>query len=80
MHTTEETITQEKLALARFPAPRVTTIDADEIAHANRPSTKMLLAMGRLGKPIYEGTVDPVVKHRRRATNKRARIARRASR
>jgi len=68
------------VALAKFPAPVVTTISADEIAHANRPSTQMLLAMGALGKPIYEGTVDPVVKARRRATNKRARHARRASR
>jgi hypothetical protein len=40
----------------------------------------MLLAMGALGKPMYGGTVDPVTKGRRRAANKRARIARRAGR
>ena len=73
-------ITTQQSALARFPAPRVTTIDADEIAHANRASTQMLLAMGRIGKPIYEGTVPGHVKARRRAINKAARRARRAAR
>ena len=60
--------------------PRVTTIEADEIAHANRPSTQMLLAMGRLGKPVYEGTVSGVEKAQRRRRNKAARKARRAAR
>jgi hypothetical protein len=73
-------ITIDDAALAKFPAPAVTTITPDEIAHANRPSTQMLLAMGALGKPMYGGTVDPVTKGRRRAANKRARIARRAGR
>ena len=80
MHTTEEKITQQKLALARFPAPRVTTITPDEVAHADRPSTQMLLAMGAIGKPIYEGTVPGHVKARRRAAGKAARRARKAAR
>lgn len=60
--------------------PRVTTISADDIAHANRPSTQMLLAMGALGKPVYGGTVGAVTKAARRRRNKAARAARRAAR
>ena len=70
----------ERNALAMFPAPHVPTITADEIAHANRASTQMLLAMGAIGKPMYEGTVPGHVKARRRRQGKAARVARRASR
>lgn len=45
-----------------------------------KPSTRMLLAMSRLGKPVYGGTVPAPVVARRRAANKAARKARRASR
>lgn len=60
--------------------PRVTTITREDIAHANRPSTQMLLAMGALRKPIYGGTVDPVTVRERRRCNKAARTARRVHR
>lgn len=60
--------------------PRVTTVTPEEIRHANRPSTKMLLALTATGKHIYEGTVPAAVKARRRAANKRARVARRRAR
>lgn len=40
----------------------------------------ILFGLNQTGKHIYEGTVDPVVKARRRAANKRARVARRAGR
>src|SRR5690606_33344161 len=69
----------EKSRIVRS-TPRVTTIEADEIAHANRPSTQMLLTMGRLGKPVYEGTVSGAEKAARRARNKRARAARKVAR
>jgi hypothetical protein len=45
-----------------------------------RESTRMLLAMARTGRPVYEGTVPAHVKARRHAANKRARVARRAAR
>lgn len=70
----------ERNAIAMFPAPRVTTISSDEVAHAGRASTQMLLAMGAIGKPIYEGTVPGHVKARRRRQNRAARAARRAAR
>lgn len=60
--------------------PRVTTISPEEIAHANRASTQMLLAMGALRKPVYGGTVDPVTVRERRRRNKAARCARRVHR
>lgn len=40
----------------------------------------ILLAMNHLGKHIYGGTVPEKVRLRRRARNKRARIARRVNR
>lgn len=58
----------------------VTTITPEDIAHAERPSTQMLLAIGRLGKHLYQGTVDPATKAKRRARNKAARAARRVHR
>lgn len=76
--------TQQNLAsLAAQPSgffPRVTTVTPEDIAHAERPSTQMLLAMGALGKPVYGGTVDPVTVAARRRRNKAARCARRAHR
>lgn len=42
--------------------------------------TGMLSAMGATGKHVYGGSVPDHVKARRRAANKRARIARRAGR
>lgn len=55
-------------------------VGADDIAKADRASTKMLLAMSRLGKPFYQGTVPQVVVARRRAKSRAARVARRAHR
>lgn len=40
----------------------------------------MLFALKRSRRPIYAGTVPAHVKARRRAANKRARVARRAAR
>ena len=60
--------------------PGVTTVTPEEIAHANRPSTKMLLALAATGKHVYEGTVPHAVKVARRRRNKAARRARRAAR
>lgn len=42
--------------------------------------TRMLLALTWLGKHVYEGTVPPAKKDRRRRQNKAARQARRAHR
>lgn len=61
-------------------APGVTTVTPDDIAKASSPSTQMLLAMGATGRKVYEGTVPAAVKAQRRAKNKAARKARRASR
>jgi len=60
--------------------PPVSTISAEEIAHANRPSTQMLMAISATGKHLYQGTVPAHIKARRRAANKAARIARKANR
>lgn len=57
-----------------------TKIEAFEVTEAQRASTQMLLALGRLGKHVYEGTVPAHVKAKRRAANKAARAARRAAR
>jgi hypothetical protein len=71
----------EQNALAKFSrVALVTLITPEEVAHANRPSTGMLLAIGAMGKPMYEGTVPGHVKARRRAANRRARAARKAQR
>lgn len=58
-------------------AENVTPLD---ISKAESPSTKMLLAMSALGKPIYEGTVPAAVKATRRRRNRAARAARKAAR
>lgn len=55
-------------------------VGPDDIAKASSPSTKMALALAATGKQVYEGTVPAAVVARRRAANKRARIARRAGR
>lgn len=55
-------------------------IGEDEAAKANSPGTLMAIALAATSKPIYANTVPPAVKARRRAANKRARIARRAGR
>lgn len=52
----------------------------DAYGGITKPSTQMALAMARLGKSFYEGTVPAVEVKRRRAVNKRARAARRLSR
>lgn len=49
-----------------------------ELAKASSPSTQMAIALN--SKRTYEGTVAKAVVARRRAKNKRARIARRAAR
>ena len=60
--------------------PRVTTATAEDIAKATSPSTKMALALAVTGKRVYEGTVPAATIARRRAKNKAARKARRATR
>lgn len=45
-----------------------------------RNATGMLVALSETGKHVYLGTVPAAVKARRRAKNKAARRARRASR
>lgn len=45
-----------------------------------RNTTGMLLALGHLGKHLYEGTVPAATVAKRRAKNKAARAARKASR
>jgi hypothetical protein len=60
--------------------PRVTTVTPDDIAKATSPSTKMALALAATRKRVYEGTVPGAVKAERRAKNKAARKARRATR
>lgn len=55
-------------------------IAALEVTEAQRTSTKMLLALARTGKHVYQGTVPGAVKSRRRAASKQARVARRIGR
>jgi hypothetical protein len=64
------------------PFPEVSVADKLDQADGDgfRVSTRMLLAMARTGRPVYEGTVPAAVKARRRAANKRARLARRSAR
>lgn len=45
-----------------------------------RNATGMLVALGALGKHVYQGTVPAATKADRRAKNKAARAARRAAR
>lgn len=49
-------------------------LDAPEL---ESPQSRMLIALNATGKPMYQGTVSPALKARRRAANKRARKARR---
>lgn len=51
-----------------------------EVTDHQKSLTAMLVAMGRTGKHVYEGTVPTAVIARRRAKSKAARRARRASR
>jgi len=67
-------------ARVKNSVPRVQTIEAEEIAHANRPSTQMLLAISATGKHLYQGTVSGAERADRRRRNKAARKARRANR
>jgi hypothetical protein len=62
------------------PVPEVTVQPDLADCGEFRESTRMLLAMARAGRPIYEGTVPVAVVARRRAANKAARKARRAAR
>ena len=55
-------------------------VTPEDISKANSPSTKMALALAATGKHVYEGTVSGAVRATRRAKNKAARRARRASR
>lgn len=52
----------------------------DAFDQAWSPSTQMAVALNATGKTLYAGTVPAAVKARRRAANKRARAARRATR
>lgn len=60
--------------------PRVDVTDAETRAKVTSPGTQMLLALGRTGKHIYEGTVPAAEKATRRRRNKAARAARRSHR
>lgn len=40
----------------------------------------ILMALGKLGKHVYAGTVSHAEKHRRRAANRQARVSRRINR
>lgn len=64
----------------KFMPPVVQIIKPEEIQHAERASTKMLMAMAATGRHVYGGTVSGAVKAQRRARGKRARAARRAAR
>lgn len=55
-------------------------VSALDITEAQRTSTKMLLALPATGRHVYQGTVPPQVKARRRTQNRAARVARRAGR
>jgi hypothetical protein len=46
----------------------------------SQASVQMLLALNRLGKPMYEGTVPRKVVAKRRAANKRSGLSRRVNR
>lgn len=50
----------------------------DAFDKASSPSTQMSIALG--GKPVYAGTVAKATIAKRRAANKRARVARRVHR
>lgn len=63
--------------LALHGVPRVEVPGADGRL---KDSTKMMLAMSRLGKRFYEGTVPAAEIERRRRRNKAARAARRVHR
>lgn len=68
-------------ATQHYPVPRVRVAQtAEDDAKIDSPSTQMLLAMGALGKPLYEGTVPAAVVAVRRRRNKAARKARRIGR
>lgn len=62
------------------PADLFKKIGPDDFKGVHSTSTKMLLAMSATGKHVYGGTVAPGVKAQRRAANRRARAARKASR
>ena len=64
----------------RYMPPVVQTITPDEIRHAERASTKMLLALAATSRHLYGGTVSGAEKAKRRARGKRARAARKAGR
>lgn len=67
------------------PRPRRSVTDAikdafgkDAYAGASSPKTQMAVALG--SKPVYAGTVAKATIAKRRAANKRARVARRVHR
>jgi len=62
-----------------LPAPITLKVTPEDVDRVTQP-TRMLLAIAATGKHLYEGTVPAAVKARRRAANKTARKARRATR
>ena len=62
--------------LKKIPLPGRIDIGLSEEEKTLSPSTKMLLAMSRLRKPIYQGTVPAHVKASRRRKDRAARRAR----
>lgn len=70
------TETSETVATLRLGAG----VEPLDFSGTRSNSTRMLLALTWLGKHVYEGTVGPAVKDRRRRKNKAARQARRVHR
>lgn len=62
------------------PFPRVTTASPEDIAKAESPSTKMLLALAATGKHVYAGTIFGAEKATRRKKGKAQRAARKVHR
>ena len=71
-------VERAKAATAARSVPRVSVADIEDTRL--RDSTRMLLVMTRLGKPIYQGTANQKAVARRHARNKVARAARRVHR
>lgn len=74
-------------SLPRVTLPTVTDEDRapleavkEDFEYRRTLRVRYILALMKLGKLTYQGTVGPAEKAKRRARNKRARAARRASR
>jgi hypothetical protein len=79
-HWNEPTLTRPPSWQEKIRTAVEETVGPEDIRKADSQSTKMALALAAMGKHVYEGTVSPAVKARRRRRNKAARLARRAVR